>query len=130
MRAAAVCLISVLSSLAAHSATWADGEWTDVPPALQGVWEKEGRCDVEADRLTISSDTAGWGRGPFNPVHYAPDDRTVYWVAEYNTDNFQSGGTPHRLLYNSQGFNMPGRQGYGRCGVDLSRLPWSPKRVE
>lgn len=99
----------------------------DVPANMRGVWGKHGRCDVPADRLTITSNRAGWGNGPFRPVDYSTDDHAIGWTVEGNVDNFVMGRTPNVLVHNTQGFHMPGEEGYTRCAADRHRMPWPPR---
>lgn len=106
---------------------WLEELFPPVPPTMQGVWGRHGRCDLRLERLTITAHTAGWGRGPFQRVDYNEGDGSVGWVEEGVVDNFVIGGTPDTLVHNTQGFHMPGQDGYLRCGHDLKRLPW-PRR--
>ena len=98
----------------------------DAPASLRGVWGRQGRCDLGAERLTITARTAGWGKGPFAAVHYDPEFGALAWVEEGLVDNFVVGRMPDTLVHNTQGFHMPGEEGYGRCGSALTRVPWPP----
>ena len=100
---------------------------TDVPVNLQGVWGKHGRCDVGMERLTITAHTAGWGKGPFDAVQYDPQFGAISWGEEGIVDNFVVGRTPDTLVHNTQGFHMPGEEGYARCGPSMTRVPWPPR---
>jgi hypothetical protein len=100
---------------------------TDVPLNMRGVWGKHGRCDIETDRLTITIHKAGWGKGPFGKVEYDPQFRDIYWVEEGVVDNFVIGRTPDVLVHNTQGFHMPGEEGYARCGPTMARVSRPPK---
>jgi hypothetical protein len=98
-----------------------------VPANMQGTWGKHGRCDVLADRLTITGDKAGWGKGPFHSVTYDAQFRAIYWAEEGVVDNFVIGRTPNVLVHNTQGFHMPGEEGYARCAASLKRVHWPPR---
>ena len=98
-----------------------------VPANMQGIWGKYGRCDLLADRLTVTRQSAGWGKGPVHRVRY--DDGAIFWDQEYVVDNFVIGRTPDVLIHNTQGFHMPGEEGYARCGTNLVRLPWPPPKA-
>lgn len=100
---------------------------TDVPVNMQGVWGKHGRCDVGSERLTITAHAAGWGKGPFDAVQYDPQFGTISWAEEGIVDNFVVGRTPDILVHNTQGFHMPGEEGYARCGPNMTRVPWPPQ---
>lgn len=100
---------------------------TDVPVSMHGVWGKHGRCDVEAARLTITADTAGWGKGPFGKVEYDPQFKDIYWAEEGVVDNFVVGRTSDILVHNTQGFHMSGEEGYARCGPKMARVSWPPQ---
>ena len=104
---------------------WLDRLTDAVPLNMQGIWGKHGRCDILADRLTITSHTAGWANGPFHRVIY--DNDTISWDQEYVVDNFVIGRSPDNLVHNTQGFHMPGEQGYARCGPKLKRMTWPPR---
>lgn len=99
----------------------------EVPANMRGVWGKHGRCDVAAQRLTITAHTAGWGKGPFSAVEYDPTSRAVSWREEGAVDDFVIGRAPNILIHNTQGEHMPGEQGYLRCGKALKRVPWPPR---
>ncbi|HWA60714.1 MAG TPA: hypothetical protein VG939_05035 [Caulobacteraceae bacterium] len=98
-----------------------------VPATMQGVWGKHGRCDALATRLTITARTAGWGRGPFARVTYDPEFGAVFWAEPGTADNFVLGRTTDVLVHNTQGFHVPGEEGYARCGRRLTRRPWPPR---
>ena len=98
-----------------------------VPLNMRGVWGKHGRCDVAAQRLTISARTVGWVNGPLAAVEYDPHDKVIFWAEEGNVDNFVIGRTPDILVHNTQGFDMPGGEGYLRCGPTMARVSWPPK---
>lgn len=100
---------------------------TLVPSNMQGTWGKHGRCDVLADRLTITGEKAGWGKGPFQRVTYDTQSGAVYWAEEGVVDNFVIGRTPNSLVHNTQGFHMPGEEGYTRCGASWRRVHWPPR---
>ena len=102
---------------------------TPVPIAMQGTWGKHGRCDVLADRLTITRHTAGWGKGPFDRIYYDPQSEvpTIYWDEEGVVDNFVMGRTRNLLVHNTLGSHMPGEEGYARCGPGHKRVAWPPR---
>ena len=95
-----------------------------VPTDMQGVWGRHGRCDVAADRLTVTAHTAGWGNGKAGRVYYDATMDAVMWQQEGVVDNFVRSSTPAILIHNTQGFDMPGEDGYARCGRNLARVPW------
>ena len=97
---------------------------TAIPARMQGTWGKHGRCDLLSERLTITRHTAGWGKGPFQRVYFDAHTRTpaIYWSEEGVVDNFVMGRTANMLLHNTQGFDMPGEQGYARCGAARMRV--------
>ena len=65
------CGISEMARRIVWLQSYSPSQLTAVVPAnMRGVWGKHGRCDVPADRLTITSDRAGWGNDPFRPVDY------------------------------------------------------------
>jgi hypothetical protein len=94
---------------------------------MQGVWGKHGRCDLPHDRLTITAHKAGWGKRADGLVEYDPESRAVFWAEEGVVDNFVIGRTPRFLIHNTQGFGMPGEEGYVRCGAKMARVPWPPQ---
>jgi hypothetical protein len=98
-----------------------------VPVNMRGLWGKHGRCDVGTERLTITANTAGWGKGPFDAVEYDPQFRAISWAEEGVVDNFVIGRTSNVLVHNTQGFHMPGEEGYARCGPKMARMPWPPQ---
>jgi len=98
-----------------------------VPPNMQGTWGRHGRCDLLAERLTITAHKARWGNGSFHRVEYDEQDGAIGWVEEGVVDNFVMGRNADILIHNTQGFHMPGEQGYARCGPKLKRVPWPPR---
>ena len=99
-----------------------------IPASMRGVWGKHGRCDVEADRLTITGNSAGWGKGPFAPIDYDAAEQAIGWTEEGNVDNFVLGRLPNVLVHNTQGFHMAGEEGYVRCAQPWRRMPWQPRK--
>jgi hypothetical protein len=97
-----------------------------VPISMQGTWGKHGRCDLLRERLTITRDTAGWGKGPFRRVQYDPQSDAISWSEEGIVDDFVIGRTPNVLIHETQGPSMPGEEGYTRCDRKLKRRPWPP----
>ena len=95
-----------------------------VPAKLQGVWGEHGRCDRLSDRLTITAHRAGWGKGPFDRVHYDPEDPAIHYDEEGVASNFEMGPWPNVLYFNPEGFHMPGSKLYVRCDRKWVRLPW------
>lgn len=100
-----------------------------VPIKMLGTWGKHGRCDLLAARLTITHHTAGWGKGPFHRIIYDPQSEvpTIYWDEEGVVDNFVMGRTKNLLVHQTQGFHMPGEEGYARCGIHHKRMGWPPR---
>lgn len=123
MKLVGLVTLSVLMSTSV-SVRQADAHGVEVPANMQGVWGKRGRCDVASDRLTITAHTAGWASGTAGKVDYDPRFQAVSWVEEGVVDNFVMGRAPNILIHNTQGFHMPGEEGYARCGPKLSRVPW------
>jgi hypothetical protein len=115
-----------LGALALAAAGYAQAA-APIPASLQGTWGKHGRCDVLADRLTITGERAGWGKGPFHRVLYDAQFSAVNWAEEGVVDNFVIGRTPNVLVHNTQGFHMPGEEGYARCSRSLKRVHWPPR---
>lgn len=98
---------------------------TAAPTAMRGTWGKNGRCDKLAERLTITRHTAGWGKGPFFRIYFdAQSGPTIFWDQEGVVDNFVMGGTKDVLVHNTEGFGMPGQEGYARCGPRNKRVAW------
>jgi len=97
-----------------------------IPPSMRGTWARHGRCDLLAERLTITAETAGWGRGPFRRVDYDSKFKAIFWTEEGVVDNFVMGRSANVLVHNTQGFHMPGQVGYARCSARLKRLAWPP----
>jgi len=95
-----------------------------VPASMRGIWGRRGRCDLPAERLTITGETAGWGKGPFHSIDYDAKFNAIFWTEEGAVDNFVSGRNPNILVHNTQGFNMPGQEGYARCSTVLKRVHW------
>ena len=62
-----------------------------------------------------------------SPVRYDPRFEAIYWAEEGVIDNFVMGRTPHVLVHNTQGFHMPGEEGYARCGTTLKRVALPPR---
>ena len=101
---------------------------TSVPIQMQGTWAKHGRCDLLAERFTITRHAAGWGKGPFRRVIFSNEiSPAIYWDEEGVVDNFVMGRTNNILVHNTQGFNMPGEEGLARCGPNLRRVAWPPR---
>jgi hypothetical protein len=98
-----------------------------VPADMQGVWAKHGRCDVRAERITITAHSAGWGKGPFAAVNYDPEFTALFWDEEGVVDNFVFGRSHSVLIHNTQGFHMPGEVGLARCSPKMNRVPWPPR---
>ena len=101
---------------------------TLVPANVQGTWGKHGRCDLLAERLTITRFTAGWGKGPFHRVTYNPQSQSVSWTEEGVVDDFVIGRTSNVLVHETEGPSMPGEEGYARCRPHFKRMPWPPSR--
>ena len=124
-------LLALLFLVIVMSASFTRGEanarYVEVPSDMQGVWGKHGRCDIASERLTITAHSAGWANGSPGKVDYDPQFKAVSWVEEGAVDNFVMGRAPNILIHNTQGFHMPGEEGYARCGPKLSRVPWPPK---
>jgi hypothetical protein len=59
-------------------------------------------------------------------VDYDPQFRAISWAKEGSVDNFVIGRNPNVLVHNTQGFHMPGEEGYARCVRHFSRMPWPP----
>ena len=114
---------SVFLALALTSPAPNSGE-VPVPLYMQGIWAKHGRCDVLADRLTIAGNLAGWGKKRMRRIRYDDQLRAVFWDEEYVVDNFVIGPNHEVLIHNTQGFGMPGEEGYGRCLHGNVREPW------
>jgi hypothetical protein len=119
-------LALIVAGLSALTAIPASG--AKVPTNMRGTWGRHGRCDLPAERLIITANTARFATGDLGRVHYDPDDKAIFWDEEYNVDNFVLGGVPDVLVHNTQGFHMPGEEGYSRCDKRLDRKPWPPKR--
>jgi hypothetical protein len=100
-----------------------------VPTRMQGTCGKHGRCDLLTERLTIRSHSAGWGKGPFEKVYFDNANGTpvIFWSEEGVVDNFVMGRNSNILIHNPQGFDMPGEEGYARCGHMWKRLAWPPR---
>lgn len=113
----------VAIALVAAEAAPADAS---VPPNMRGIWGKHGRCDVLADRLTLTREAAGWGKGPLRRVRYNGQSEAIFWNEEYAVDNFVIGRTTDILVHNTQGFHMSGEEGYARCTHQNKRMPWPP----
>jgi hypothetical protein len=124
-------LVALVATGIVMSASFAVGQANalsvEVPTGMQGVWGKHGRCDIASERLTITAHTAGWANGTPGKVDYDPQFKAVSWVEEYAVDNFVMGRAPNILIHNTQGFDMPGEEGYARCGPKLTRMPWPPQ---
>lgn len=88
---------------------------------MLGVWAPKGLCGVSKKRLTITTTSAGWG-AERHPAFYADyglnEGGALFWRSEYQVDNFQLGTKPDVLVYNSQGFHMPGSQAFFRCNEE------------
>lgn len=100
---------------------------TDVPVNMRGVWGKYGRCDLRAARLTITAHRAVWDDGPRFKVGYDREFKEIFFVEEGVVTNFVLGRTLDVLVVNTQGFGMPGAEGYSRCGPKMDRVSWPPK---
>ena len=100
-----------------------------VPASMQGIWAKHGRCDLMAERLTITADAAGYGKGPFSKVTFDPKYGAIEWEDLHSVDNFVIGRRPSVLIHNTQGFGMPGEEGMARCGRKLVRAQWLPPDI-
>ena len=115
-----VCLFTLATIVAAPAEV-------AVPANMQGTWGRHGRCDLLAERLTITRDSAGWGRGPFHRIDYDPQFEAIFCEEEGVVDNFVMGRTNDLLVLNTQGFHMPGEEGYLRCGKSHKRATWPPR---
>lgn len=103
---------------------------TTVPIDMQGEWGKHGRCDIAADRLTITVGSAGWGQGPLRAVEFDAELQSLHWKEEGVVDNFVRGKSKNVIVHNTQGFGMSGEQGYARCGKGLHRVSWPPRQKD
>lgn len=117
----------ILSLLLLVLASATDTRANSVPPDMQGIWGWHGRCDVAADRLTITQSSARWGKAPFMPVTFEAETQSINWMDEGAVDNFVRGKTGNVIVHNVQGFGMPGAQGYARCTDGLRRVAWPAK---
>jgi uncharacterized protein YecT (DUF1311 family) len=97
---------------------------TPAPASMQGIWAEHGRCDIIAERLTITAHAARYGNQPFAKIIYDAENSAIEWAEEGVVDNYVSGRSQDVLIHNTQGFHMPGERGMARCGPRLIRVPW------
>lgn len=125
---APIIYVSCRVELTIRRTLWLEGQQSaTVPLNMQGTWGRHGRCDLVSERLTITARRAGSGKGQFSLVKYDPQFESIYWAEEGVVDNFVMGRTRDVLVHNTQGFHMPGEEGYARCDTKLKRVTWPPR---
>ena len=90
-----------------------------VPAAMLGTWSS-GSCSDPAKLVVITATTAKMGTGPAAGIIYVADDDgagngAIHWKEEGSVDNFVYVASTDKLVYNAQGYHMPGAVGYTRC---------------
>ena len=98
-----------------------------VPPAMLGTWGRHGRCDLLSERLSVTRQKVGWGKGPFRAVEYDTHSQAIAWREEGVVDDFVIGRSSNILVHETQGPSMPGEEGYARCAKGHKRVHWPPK---
>lgn len=104
-------LLAISMSLVAANAA--------VPKAMLGTWSS-GSCSDAAKLLVIAPSTVAMGTAAALPVVYVPDDDgagngAIHWTAEGSVDNFVYVASTDTIVYNAQGYHMPGAVAYKRC---------------
>jgi hypothetical protein len=127
--AAAFAALGALIGISMASAQSADRSSGPVPQVMRGVWAYHGRCDLPEKRIVVEARSVRMN-GEQASASYRCDAGHCYvaWDQEYAVDVFERNAETDVLVHHTQGFHMPGEEGYARCGSKRVRVPWPPKR--
>lgn len=86
---------------------------------MLGTWSS-GSCSDADKLLVITPTTAKMGTSDSAAIAYAANDDgngngAIHWQAEGSVDNFVYDASNDRIIYNAQGYHMPGAVAYKRC---------------
>jgi hypothetical protein len=95
---------------------------TPVPSVMLGTWST-GSCTDPSKLLVITATTAKMGTAAAAPIVYTADDDgagngAIHWAQEGSVDNFVYAASVKKIVYNAQGYHMPGQVAYVRCSSD------------
>jgi hypothetical protein len=90
-----------------------------VPSQMLGTWSS-GSCKDPSALLVITPTTAALGTHGASNIVYFPDDDgaghgAIHWQEEGSVDNFVYDPGSDVIIYNAQGYHMPGAVKYSRC---------------